>query len=101
MHPNFALYERKPHAFLPAGRSQATQISAHLIVLTTPHSRSIPFQKSCSSFTIGSRYVLMSRCGSSGPGMIPARITFSRLYRTERGRLRTVKYIAPTEYFTC
>ena len=43
----------------------------------------------------------MFRSGSSGPGMILAKIKFSRLYRTERGSLRTVKYIAPTEYFTC
>lgn len=36
--------------------------------------------------------------GSFGPGIIPISKTFSLLYRNERGRFCTTRYIAPTEY---
>ncbi len=36
--------------------------------------------------------------GSLGPGMIPASITFSSLYRSGLGRFRITKYIGPAEY---
>ena len=43
----------------------------------------------------------MFRGGSDGPGMRLTKMTFSCLYRLERGRFITVKYKAPSEYTAC
>ena len=43
-------------------------------------------------------YELILRCGSCGPGIIPASIMFSSLYLKARGKFMMVNKITPTEY---
>lgn len=93
-HLYFAEWPRNPQTFLPAGTSHAAHNNTHRINFLDekPWTLSwIPLQKSKSSFTSGSKYVLMSREGSRGPGMIPTSITFCRLYHKCRGRFMTVR----------
>lgn len=96
-HSREAECPRKPHTFLPAGRSQAQHRRAHRTTsFTTPSeplhtSMLIPSQNLASSSTKGSRNVLILCFGSDGLGINPSKTTVCRLYRSDHGRLRIVR----------
>lgn len=97
--PRIAACPKKPHTFLDAGISQATQSSAHrtdtlseieLACILTPSS----LQNASNSCTRGSRKALTSCLGSLGPGKRPTSNTFSYL-NISRYISSIVRYIAP------